>query len=102
MLALIFTVHSNRVSSLVTNLSQRIKVRAGGSEEGDELDEYFPPFLWVVRDFSLELKDKNGNSITEKEYLENSIELKAGASKQVQERNNVLMCLRNYFKQRYV
>jgi hypothetical protein len=34
---------------------------------------YFPSFFWVVRDFSLQLQDPQGNQITSKEYLERAL-----------------------------
>lgn len=37
------------------------------------LDSVLPNFLWVVRDFSLQLEDASGNEITAREYLENAL-----------------------------
>lgn len=33
-----------------------------------------PNFLWVLRDFVLELEDEKGRSITAKEYLEQALQ----------------------------
>ena len=38
--------------NLVINLTQTLRVRAGQSDS-DELAEYFPGFMWVLRDFAL-------------------------------------------------
>lgn len=35
-----------------------------------ELESVMPHFMWVVRDFSLQLADPEGNEITPSEYLE--------------------------------
>ena len=60
--------------NLVLNVTKHIhlKHQCMNPEEvdPDELGEYFPSFLWVVRDFALQLKDSDGESITSKEYLE--------------------------------
>ena len=40
----------------------------------DELVQYFPSFLWVLRDFALRLEDADGNMLTQKDYLEKSLE----------------------------
>ena len=80
-------------------MTEHIKVRADSQDE-EEMGDYFPPFLWLLRDFSLELV-KDGKPITEKEYMEYSIALRQGASKQIQARNNVLRSLRTFFKDRY-
>ena len=41
--------------------------------EKNDLESVLPNFLWVLRDFSLQLEDENGNEITSKEYLENAL-----------------------------
>lgn len=58
--------------SLVVNLSKQLQVSEGASDP-DDLAEYFPSFLWLLRDFSLQLIDSEGNQITSKTYLENSL-----------------------------
>ena len=35
-----------------------------------QLEQHLPSFIWVVRDFSLQLKDESGNEITDGQYLE--------------------------------
>lgn len=37
---------------------------------------YMPNFLWVLRDFVLDLEDEHGNPITASEYLEQSLQEK--------------------------
>ena len=42
----------------------------------NEINDYannFPSFLWVLRDFALELIDNQGNEVTTKQYLENAL-----------------------------
>ena len=39
--------------SLVVNLGKQLQVRKGQSIQDDEIAEYFPSFLWVLRDFAL-------------------------------------------------
>jgi hypothetical protein len=34
---------------------------------------YTPKFLWVLRDFVLEVEDKNRRKVTPREYLENAL-----------------------------
>jgi hypothetical protein len=46
--------------SLVINLTKNIQVKSGGMNEDvdpEELAQYFPSFMWVVRDFTLQLVD---------------------------------------------
>nr|KAF6382029.1 guanylate binding protein 4 [Pipistrellus kuhlii] len=65
----------------VTELTKLIRAKSSPSsgEGGDsaEFVSFFPDFVWVVRDFVLELK-LDGRTITEDEYLENALELVPG------------------------
>ncbi len=62
--------------SLVVNLTKHIQLKASGvSEEIDpeEYSKYFPSFMWVVRDFALQLQDQNGDKMSSKDYLEKAL-----------------------------
>lgn len=53
--------------SLVVNLSKNLQVNNQNSNsDPDELAEYFPTFMWVLRDFALKLQDQDGCTITPK------------------------------------
>jgi len=59
---------------LVVSLSKYIHVNshpAQVSEELDEYSQYFPFFMWVVRDFALQLVDSSKQTMTDRQYLEN-------------------------------
>ena len=99
------TIDENAISSLsfVLNLSKTIKLKNSFKEDNkDELSQYFPCFLWLLRDFSLRLVDKNGKNITEKQYLENALEnIKGGENNDViKEKNRVRTLIRTYFPER--
>jgi hypothetical protein len=47
-------------------------------EKRADISQYFPIFLWVLRDFHLTLQDEEGGAITEKEYLERALRLVPG------------------------
>ena len=58
--------------ALVLNFAKKIQAKF------KEIDNYvnnFPSFLWVLRDFALELIDSFGNKITPTQYLENSLKV---------------------------
>ena len=99
------TIDENAISSLsfVLNLSKTIKLKNSFKEDNkEELAEYFPYFLWLLRDFSLRLVDKNGKNITEKQYLESALEnIKGGENNDViKEKNRVRSLIRTYFPER--
>jgi hypothetical protein len=66
----------------------------------DELAEYFPSFMWVVRDFSLQLKDRDGEDITAREYLESALEEQKGITEQIMEKNRIRKLMKCFFKDR--
>ena len=45
--------------------------------------------MWVVRDFSLKLVDKDGEKISSKEYLEKALNPQKGFSEQIDQKNRI-------------
>jgi hypothetical protein len=87
--------------SFVLNLSKTIKIKSVNKEDNEEeLAEYFPTLLWLLRDFSLKLEDKDGNDITEKQYLEQALENISGTSDVVEEKNRVRNLIKAYFPEK--
>jgi len=72
------------------------------SEETDpeEYSQYFPSFLWVVRDFALQLVDQEGEPISSKDYLEKALASQKGFSEQVESKNRIRRLLKTFFKDR--
>jgi F0F1-type ATP synthase delta subunit len=82
-------------------LSKLIKIKSLSHEDKEEeLAEYFPSFLWLLRDFSLKLENLEGKEITEKEYLETALENKSGNSDIINEKNEVRNLIKAYFPDR--
>ena len=87
--------------SFVLNLSKTIKIKnADNNENESELAQYFPTLFWLLRDFSLKLEDKDGNVITEKQYLENALEEINGTSDSIEEKNRVRNLIKTYFTEK--
>lgn len=80
---------------LVVKCSERI--RATEEKDANELANIFPDFLWVLRDFALQLQDEHENPISAKEYLENSLRTRAGAPP---EKNRIREAIKNVFHTR--
>ena len=96
-------IDENQINDLsfVLNLSKTIKIKSASIEDNEEeLAKYFPTLLWLLRDFSLKLEDKNGNVITEKQYLENALVELSGLSSTIEEKNRVRSLIRTYFPER--
>ena len=107
------SIDENALSSLslVVNLTKHIQLKsehafttkeAGESDEEDpgaqnELSDYLPSFMWVVRDFALQLVNEEGDDITSKEYLERALTEKGSVDDQ---KNEVRRALKRYFKDR--
>lgn len=60
----------------------------------------FPAFLWVLRDFALELHDEAGEPMSAREYLEQSLAQQSSFSTDAQARNRVRRSLTGFFKRR--
>lgn len=87
--------------SLIINLTKNLQIRSSDSElDVEELANYFPSLLWVLRDFSLQLVDPSGNTITTKEYLENALQPQKGTSDAVEAKNRVRKLLKHFFRDR--
>ena len=98
--------------SLVTNLSKEIRgsVKAPLQDEDEEAEEEtsdaeplrhsFPAFLWVVRDFALQLRDADGRAIGAKEYLEDALKDCAAKGAAAAGKNRIRSTLRSFFPER--
>ncbi|XP_053508266.1 guanylate-binding protein 1-like [Ictalurus furcatus] len=79
------TIDNTAVEQLhyVTELAEQIKIKSPASRAAEEKEEedaqfvqFFPNFIWTVRDFSLELVIDEKGQVTEKEYLDFALQLK--------------------------
>ena len=100
------SIDENALSSLslVINLTRHIQLKAQGVSQEDidpeEYSQYFPSFMWVVRDFALQLVDLEGEPITSKEYLEKALQPQKGFSDGVEQKNRIRRMLKSFFKER--
>lgn len=93
--------------SLVVNLTKFIHVQAHSSATAGDtemldpaaLREFFPRFLWVVRDFGVRM-EQDGRQITSKEYLEDALKPETGSSEATAQKNAVRALLRSFFPER--
>ena len=85
--------------NFVINLSKFIKLKNDSKNETnpEELSNLFPSFLWVLRDFSLQLIDDNGENISPKQYLEKVLE---GTKNINDPKNKIRKLIKSYFKDR--
>jgi hypothetical protein len=69
------SIDENAVSnlSLVSNISKLIRVKSEEEPSSQELSEFLPSFMWMVRDFSLRLVNADGNVIDAQAYLEDAL-----------------------------
>ncbi|XP_054577302.1 guanylate-binding protein 7-like [Eptesicus fuscus] len=87
----------------VTELTKLIRTKSSPSsgevDDSAEFASFFPDFVWVVRDFTLDLK-LDGRTITEDEYLENALKLVPGEDPQIQKSNMPREYIRKFFPRR--
>lgn len=103
--------------SLVVNLTKQISVRshangakangkgknaAKGEEaasSASELGAYFPSFLWLLRDFALDLVDEKGAPITSAQYLEHALRERPESAAS-QSKNAIRSAIKQLFRER--
>eukprot|EP00826_Nyctotherus_ovalis_P034713 TRINITY_DN2912_c0_g5_i1.p1 TRINITY_DN2912_c0_g5~~TRINITY_DN2912_c0_g5_i1.p1 ORF type:complete len:806 (-),score=295.59 TRINITY_DN2912_c0_g5_i1:353-2770(-) len=86
--------------SLVVNIAKSLQTKNSGTGNEEEFAKNFPAFFWVLRDFSLQLKDPQGNMISPRQYLENALSLQKGNSDAVENKNKVRRLLKHFFADR--
>ena len=74
---------------------------AGDDGQPSRLSDFFPPFVWLLRDFHLEL-EHNGRQMTRGEYLEQSLADRptSGGGRRAAERNDTRRAIRSLFRRR--
>ena len=77
---------------LIVNISKLIQTK-------DPIS-FFPKFLWVVRDFTLQLIEDDGRTIAPNEYLEKALQQQKGNSESVENKNKIRRALTSYFRER--
>ncbi|KAI5059872.1 hypothetical protein GOP47_0024292 [Adiantum capillus-veneris] len=86
--------------SLVTEMTKHIRVRASQNRSSAaELGQYSPIFLWLLRDFYLELAE-DGRRITPREYLESALQPMSGNGKAIAAKNEIRESIRALFPDR--
>ncbi|KAI3966508.1 hypothetical protein MKW92_017195 [Papaver armeniacum] len=75
--------------SLVTEMTKHIRVKAsGGKSTASELGQFSPIFVWLLRDFYLDLVEDN-KKITPRDYLEIALRPMQGPAKDVAGKNEL-------------
>ena len=95
------SIDENAIQSLsfVINLSKNIQLKGKYENDPEELSALFPSFLWLVRDFSLQLVDDDGDTITPKEYLEKVLDT-SKSTYDIDDKANIRKLIKSYFKDR--
>ncbi|EGZ14145.1 hypothetical protein PHYSODRAFT_286750 [Phytophthora sojae] len=88
--------------SFIANLAKHVKVSASGDGEDEDavqFHSFFPSFLWVVRDFTLELVDEDGDPISSSDYLERALADQPRTPANM-ERNRIRAMMKDFFRDR--
>lgn len=95
------SIDENAIQSLsfVINLSKSIQLKGKFENDPEELASLFPSFLWLVRDFSLQLVDDDGDTITPKEYLEKVLDT-SKSNFDIDDKTKIRKLIKTFFKDR--
>ncbi|KAM7255030.1 hypothetical protein ACFE04_020271 [Oxalis oulophora] len=88
--------------SLVTQMTKHIRVRApgaGGKSSASELGQFSPIFVWLLRDFYLDLVENN-MQITPRDYLELALKPVPGSGRDIASKNEIRDSIRALFPDR--
>ncbi|CAL9081572.1 unnamed protein product [Musa textilis] len=86
--------------SLVTEITKHIRVRATDRMSMvSELGQFSPMFVWLLRDFYLDLSEDN-SKITPRDYLELALRPMQGGGKDVLAKNEIRESIRALFPER--
>ena len=97
------TIDENALINInsILNLKKFIKLRNALKEENEmEIAGYFPALLWILQNSFLKLEDKSGNTITEKQYMEASLQIMNGDTDSIEEKNRIKTLIKQYFLER--
>ena len=78
--------------SLVCNLTENIHIDETSIETGLEFKSFFPSFLWVLRDFHLDLE-----GMSPREYLEKCLQLSPGMTEEIYQKNMIRESITKFF-----
>ena len=94
------TLDENQLQDLglILNLAKRLQDKNGMSEE--EMIDGFPNMMWILRDFTLQMLDENGDTITSKQYLENALKEIPGVSDMIEDKNRLRRGIKSCFPKR--
>lgn len=86
--------------SLVTEMTKHIRVRASQHRpSAAELGQFSPIFLWLLRDFYLDLTE-DGGRISPRDYLESALQPISGSGKAIAAKNDIRDSIRALFPDR--
>eukprot|EP01012_Entosiphon_sulcatum_P040746 TRINITY_DN54452_c0_g1_i1.p1 TRINITY_DN54452_c0_g1~~TRINITY_DN54452_c0_g1_i1.p1 ORF type:complete len:807 (-),score=188.73 TRINITY_DN54452_c0_g1_i1:127-2547(-) len=93
-------LESQSIDKLSVVLEVANKVRPGLEEDSENFDEVFPEFVWVLRDFFLELTDEIPQYL-ERALRDEKVPVKSGPTRDsMLHRNELRFTMRNWFKRR--
>ena len=85
--------------SLVCKLTQHVHIKSNSSNTAAAYAAYFPAFIWVLRDFSLQLEEA-GKKTSSREYLEGCLRPVEGSSPDILTKNQIRKTILDFFRDR--
>lgn len=85
--------------SLVCKLTQHVHIKSNSSNSAAAYAAYFPAFIWVLRDFSLQLEEA-GRKTSSRDYLEGCLRPVEGSSPDILTKNQIRRTILDFFRDR--
>ena len=80
-------------------MTKHIRVRSQG-ERPEDVAAHTPSFLWLLRDFYLDLEEDFGSAGTARDYLETALSLVPGTGSAVEAKNAIRRSIKTLFPDR--
>lgn len=99
------TIDESALSNLqlVLQLTKNIHLKSNVNHDEMDLEEYgkhFPSFMWIVRDFTLQMVDEDGDHIEPNQYFENALKEQSGFSQAIEQKNRIRRLIKSFFQDR--
>ncbi|KAL0477554.1 guanylate-binding protein [Acrasis kona] len=97
------SIDDNAITRLgvVTELSKHIRTKGKIDEANSDLSNFFPSFMWLLRDFSLKLVDQQDNHISSNDYLEIALSTETDHDSENKEQYKAKTAIKNALREQF-
>eukprot|EP00092_Neocalanus_flemingeri_P033931 GFUD01036897.1.p1 GENE.GFUD01036897.1~~GFUD01036897.1.p1 ORF type:complete len:702 (+),score=218.67 GFUD01036897.1:901-3006(+) len=84
---------------MTSELTEHLRIKSGGNEDGEDFHRVFPDFIWAVRDFFLKC-EIDAVEVSPNEYMDWHLKMKKGKRPEIMKANSIRSSIRSFFDTR--